>query len=79
MAALKKLHQQRVPANPFGPILGALPEVVGTDVAVRAQVAVDLVNFGVQDGYDNIALHLFISSSPASDPTFAMKLCGSLP
>jgi hypothetical protein len=41
--------------------LGALPEVVATDVAVRAQVALDLVNFGVQDCYDNIALHLFIS------------------
>jgi hypothetical protein len=61
MASLKKLHQQRVPANPFGPILGALPEVVATDVAVRAQVALDLVNFGVQDSYDNIALHLFVS------------------
>jgi hypothetical protein len=61
MASLKKLHQQRVPANPFGPILGALPEVVATDVAVRAQVCVDLVNFGVQDCYDNIALHLFVS------------------
>jgi hypothetical protein len=24
MASLKKLHQQRVPANPFGPILGGL-------------------------------------------------------
>jgi hypothetical protein len=41
--------------------LGALPEVVATDVAVRAQVALDLVNFGVQDSYDNIALHLFVS------------------
>ena len=61
MAALKKLHQQLVPANPFGPILGALPEVVATDVAVRAQVCLDLVNFGVQDCYDNIALHLFVS------------------
>jgi hypothetical protein len=61
MTSLKNLHQQRVPANPFGPILGALPEVVGTDVAVRAQVALDLVKFGVQDSYDNIALHLFVS------------------
>jgi hypothetical protein len=61
MATLKKLNQQRVPANPFSPILGALPEVVATAVAVSAQVAADLVNFGVQDCYDNIALHLFIS------------------
>jgi hypothetical protein len=51
IASLKKLNQQRVPPNPFGPIL----------VAVRAQVAIDLVNFGDQDCYDNIALHLFVS------------------
>jgi hypothetical protein len=61
MAALKNLNQQKVPQNPFGPIMGALPEVVATAVAVRAQVAVDLVKFGVQDCYDNIALHLFVS------------------
>jgi hypothetical protein len=61
MASLKKLNQQRVPQNPFGPILRALPEVVATVVEVRAQVALDLVNFGVQDCYDNIALHLFVS------------------
>jgi hypothetical protein len=61
MASLKKLNQQRVPQNPFGPILGALPKLVAPNVAVRAQVALDLVNFGVQDCYDNIALHLFVS------------------
>jgi hypothetical protein len=61
MASLKKLNQQRVPQNPFGPILGALPELVATDVAVLAQVALALVNSGVQDCYDNIALHLFVS------------------
>jgi hypothetical protein len=61
MASLKKLNQQRVPQNPFGPILGALPKVVATDVAVRAQVALDLVHFGIQDCYDNIAYHLFAS------------------
>ena len=62
MASLKKLNQQRVPQNLFGPIMGALPEVAALGVYVRAQVAVDLVNFGVQDCYDNIALHLFIYS-----------------
>jgi hypothetical protein len=61
MASLKKLNQQRVPANPFGPILVVLPDVVATDVAVHARVAVDLVNFSVQDCYNNIALHLFVS------------------
>ncbi len=61
MASHKKLNQQRVPQNPFGPIMGALPEVVALSVDVHAQVALDLVNFGVQDCYDNIVLHLFVS------------------
>ncbi len=61
MATLKKLNQQWVPQNPFGPIMGALPEVANLGVDIHAQVAVDLVNFGVQDCYDNIALHLFVS------------------
>jgi len=61
MASLKKLNQQRIPQNPFGPILGALPEVATLRIDVRAQFALDLINFGVQDCYDNIALHLFVS------------------
>jgi hypothetical protein len=61
MASLKKLNQQRVPQNPFGPILGALPEVATLHIDVRAQFALDLINFGVQDCYDNITLHLFVS------------------
>ena len=61
MVSLKKLNQQRVPKNPFGPIMGALPEVAALGVDVCAQVALDLVTFGVQDSYDNITLHLFVS------------------
>jgi hypothetical protein len=53
--------------------MGALPEVVATDVAVRAQVAVDLVNFGVQDSYDNIALHLFVSALRPNIPDEVMR------
>jgi hypothetical protein len=62
MASLKKLNQQRVPQNPFGPMIGALPEIAALGVDVHAQVDVDLINYRVQDCYDNIAPHVFLSS-----------------
>jgi hypothetical protein len=58
--AMKKLNQQRLPENPWQEA-AAVPAFMALDVAVRAKILMDLVDFGIQDSLDYVSLNLFVS------------------
>jgi hypothetical protein len=58
--AMKKLNTQRLPENPWQEA-AAVPAFMALEVAIRAKILMDLVNFGIQDSLDYVSLNLFVS------------------
>jgi len=59
--ALKKIHPQRLPENPWGDDISAIPAFMAIPAADRAAILLNLINFGIQDCLDHICLNFFVS------------------